>query len=40
MSLDRLLQNIAGSLQLVAEPWTISRLCGRFKFRKYLPPPS
>jgi len=36
MSLGKLVQNIVGSLYLVAGPWTISRLCGRFKFWKYL----
>jgi hypothetical protein len=40
MSLGRLVQNVVGSPYLVAEPWTMSRLCGRFKFRKYLGPPS
>jgi len=39
LSLGRLVQNIVGSLYLVAEPWTLSRSCGRFKFRKYLGPP-
>ena len=40
LSLGRLVQNIVCLLRLVAEPWTMSRLCGRFKFRKYLGPPS
>ena len=40
MSLRRLVQNIVGSLYLVAEPWTMSCLRGRFKFRKYMGPPS
>jgi hypothetical protein len=40
MSLGRIVQNIVGSPYLLAEPWTTSRLCGWFKFRKYLGPPS
>ena len=40
MSIGILARNIAGSPYLVAEPWTTSRSRGRFKFRKYLGPPS
>ena len=40
MSLGRLVQLCKCSLHLVAEPWTMSHLCRRFKFHKYLGPPS